>query len=79
MKYWGASLKPSGKFNFTVHWPVLTDNQNKLFNFCYDTFTTVLEVIMAPLGFPPVDVKYKPNDHRMQEWEDVIKKNDDWI
>ena len=28
---------------------------------------------MAPLGFPPADVKYKPNDHWMQDWKNVIK------
>jgi len=30
-------------------------------------------MLMAPLGFPPADVKYKPNDHWMQDWEDVIQ------
>ena len=29
---------------------------------------------MAPLGFPPADIKYKPNDHRMQGSKDVIQR-----
>jgi hypothetical protein len=29
---------------------------------------------MAPLGFPPADVKYNPNDHRMSDCEDVIQR-----
>jgi len=32
------------------------------------------EVLMAPLGFPPADVKYNPNDHRMSDCEDVIQR-----
>ena len=28
---------------------------------------------MASLGFPPAEVYYKANDHRMSDWEDVIQ------